>query len=56
MAERFSIDRSPLSDKDQEKAKTELRETPEVRAAELVKLRKLVQGGCNFFIDEVHFN
>lgn len=44
MAERFSIQRVPLSAKDQEKAKNELRETPEVVKEALDKLRKLIQG------------
>lgn len=44
MAERFSIQRVPLSAKDQEKAKNELRETPEVVKEALEKLRKLIQG------------
>lgn len=44
MAERFSIQRVPLSAKDQEKATNELRETPEVVKEALDKLRKLIQG------------
>jgi len=48
MAERFSIQRVPLSAKDQEKAKNELRETPEVVKEELEKLRKLIQGKTTF--------
>lgn len=50
MAERFSIQRVPLSASDQEKAKNELRETPEVVKEALEKLRKLIQGTAKFII------
>jgi flagellar biosynthesis chaperone FliJ len=48
MAERFAIERVPLSAKDLEKAKNELRETPEVVKEALEKLRKLIQGKMRF--------